>query len=401
MTAIRDFLRTRGPAVRSSLRSVHWSVLRSARWSVALLAAVGLLSATWANTADAGCGYRPFYGVRTNCGSGFVGPVGPIGPSFVGGSFCRPFNCGFRSYCGIRPYRRWCGPSFNSFVIGGFPSYYYSSYSTWPTIYSGFPNYSYTLGYPYSTALPYPTYNGGDSTLLAQNAYLQQQIQALQQQNALLLQQQQPLQVLPMQPPVPGNNNQNLQPPAPPAQDNGARLERMRRSLVQRSRQNIASGTRLFQSGKYMAAADHFREATRLQASDPTPYFMLGQSLFAARRYDEAALAIRRGLQVNPEWLEAEFDMRTLYGDESQPLTQLADLAGRLQANPLDREILFLLGYELFVTGEKEKARTILEQVARLEANDKHLEPFFDYYAKVEDAQKLQPAGGPINGPIH
>ena len=51
-----------------------------------------------------------------------------------------------------------------------------------------------------------------------------------------------------------------------------------------------------------------------------------------------------------------------MYSDNNKLLQQMGGIARRLKANPNDQDALFLLGYSLFSSGEKEKARAIFEK---------------------------------------
>ena len=159
-----------------------------------------------------------------------------------------------------------------------------------------------------------------------------------------------------------------------------------------RSAQLMLAGSRLFRSGSYRRSVDRFANAVVLDPKNPTARIYLAQALFAARQYAKAADEIKEALKRNPDWLELDFDMKALYGNEDDFLPQLAILAEELKEQPLDRNALFVLGFELFVSGQKEKARTILEQSARLEPDDTHLKPFFDYYEKLDPPKAAEPA---------
>lgn len=163
----------------------------------------------------------------------------------------------------------------------------------------------------------------------------------------------------------------------------------------ERARQSAANGQKLFSSGSYIRAAERFREGTRYDPEDASNHIYLAQSLFAAKQYADAAQALKNGLKVNPDWVDADFDVRAMYKDEDELGQQLASLAGAIKANPLDRDALYLLGFELFASGQKKNSRTILEQVARLEPDDVHVKPFFDYFTKQEEALADQQQAAP------
>lgn len=228
----------------------------------------------------------------------------------------------------------------------------------WRHRHSNYPWYG--IRYPYSSVYVYSspylttpyyydsTYDSSLYQLESQNSVLRQQLQQLQQQN-----------------------NQLQQGALPPNANNiAAQRDRAR------YQQTMETATRLFEIGSYTRAAQNFREAIRYQPDDATPRFFLAQSLFASGQYNEAVTELKTAMKVNPDWLKVDFDMRTLYQDPGDMVRQMAKLGTRLKANPLDRDALFLLGFELYASGEKQKAQAILEQANRLEPGAPHLESF-------------------------
>lgn len=229
-----------------------------------------------------------------------------------------------------------------------------------------YPGFGYgNYGYPYGAS----SYDPYANQIQGQNEFLQQQIAELRSQNELLREGK-----------AAGSGNI----PAKKAKNQAVASRDKRFQQETRAQKYVAAGTRLFNAGTYHRAVDQFRLAIKQVEDDPTTHFYLAQSLFAVGKYHEAAQAIKDGLRLNPEWLEVEFDVRTLYGNRAELLAQLGALGKELNANTLDRNLLFLMGFELFIAGERERARTILEQVVRLEADDRHLKPFFDYFERQE-----------------
>jgi TolA-binding protein len=233
------------------------------------------------------------------------------------------------------------------------------------------PGYTYRgVRYPYSSSLyyfsttpyyvasptyyePAYTYDPGVSALQTQNELLQQQLEALRIQNAQLQQ----------GAPIPPNANNAL------VERNQARYQ-----------QAMSTGTRLFEMGSYSRAAEKFEEAARNFPDDATPRFFQAQALFASGQYAQAVSQLKTALKINPQWVHVDFDMRSLYKEPDEMVRQITRLAPRLKANPLDRDSLFLLGFELFTSGEKEKAKAVFEQAERLEPGAEHLKPFLDFY---------------------
>ncbi|HVJ79552.1 MAG TPA: tetratricopeptide repeat protein [Planctomycetia bacterium] len=143
-------------------------------------------------------------------------------------------------------------------------------------------------------------------------------------------------------------------------------------------RQVSKSGVKLFLAGNYRLAADRFKQVADQSAGDPLALAYLAQAQFADGRYGDAVRTIESALKANPNLPALALDFKSLYTDGEVLDVQLGRLATEIKSNPLDRDGLFLLGYQLFSSGEKEKARIILEQAGRLDAKEDRVKPFLD-----------------------
>ena len=152
------------------------------------------------------------------------------------------------------------------------------------------------------------------------------------------------------------------------------------RNLRDRAESSIRSGMRLFQKGAYAGAADRFTQAALIVPDDAAALVYLAQAQFAAGQYRQAVAAAKEAIRRNPDWPQVEFDVRSLYPDPVDLVGQMGELARHLKTNPLDADAMFLLGFELFITDQSDKAKSIFEQAARLSPDDTHLKPFFDYF---------------------
>ena len=103
--------------------------------------------------------------------------------------------------------------------------------------------------------------------------------------------------------PAPQPPERDLPRPVPPEAD----------AKVDGERQ-LKLGREAYAAREYGRAIQRFREAARRTPDDAMPYFLLGQSLFAAGRYPEAVEAIRAGVGLRPDWPKARFTPRDLYG---------------------------------------------------------------------------------------
>ena len=86
-------------------------------------------------------------------------------------------------------------------------------------------------------------------------------------------------------------------------------------------------------------------------------YFLHGQARFAAGQYAEAAARIRDGLARDAKWPQSAFDPTELYGERPERFfAHRTALKKALAENPGQVTLEFLLGYQLWFSGEKAEA---------------------------------------------
>jgi tetratricopeptide (TPR) repeat protein len=263
---------------------------------------------------------------------------------------------------------------------GGWPGYGFGYGSGYGYGYSS-GNLDYYYGYANSPYSPYSPYgdNGYAGSLERENAELRRQLEMQRARRDARPQ---------GEPPVEAN---------PPLRGQRERVENLRAESM------LRHGIRLFQKGSYAQAAQRFQLAVNLMPDNDFAVFYLAQAQFASGRFSKAVDAIKRGLSENPRWPEAQVDLRTLYTDMADLTQQIADLAKRLKDRPMDAEAMYLLAFELFATGEEDRARTLFEQTARLSADDRHIVPFLNYYKRRDEAEKdapIEAQSKPANVPI-
>lgn len=136
--------------------------------------------------------------------------------------------------------------------------------------------------------------------------------------------------------------------------------------LVEHDRQLI-SGREAFAKGEYGRALEHFRKATTLAPNEPAAWFLLAQAQFAVGKYDDAVASIIAGLERHPEWPVSRFHSRDLYKDRAADFdTHLRNLRKALATDPADPRLLFLLAVELWFDEQRDEARKMFEQAAKL-----------------------------------
>ncbi len=115
-----------------------------------------------------------------------------------------------------------------------------------------------------------------------------------------------------------------------------------------------------FALGDYGRAAEHFERAITADPADARAYFLQAQARFATGQFAEAVARIRDGLARDAKWPTAAFDPAEMYdGRADRFTTHLAALKKAVADNPGQAALEFLLGYELWFSGEKAEAEKL------------------------------------------
>jgi tetratricopeptide (TPR) repeat protein len=123
-----------------------------------------------------------------------------------------------------------------------------------------------------------------------------------------------------------------------------------------------------FRQGDYPRALDLIDQALRQLPNDPTLHEFRALTLFALKRYDEAAAGIYAVLSVGPGW-----DWTTLIGlyDNPEAYTQqLRALENYVGKNPQSAAGRFVLAYHYLTEGHPDVALGQLKEVVRLQPKD-------------------------------
>ena len=119
----------------------------------------------------------------------------------------------------------------------------------------------------------------------------------------------------------------------------------------------VKLGRAAFAAGDYGRAAEHFERAGTLDPADAPACFLLAQAKFAAGKYAEAAASLRDGLARDPAWPKSAFDPVEPYGDRPERFVlHLISLKKAVADNPGQPALEFVLGYELWFSGDKAEA---------------------------------------------
>src|SRR5579883_565795 len=119
----------------------------------------------------------------------------------------------------------------------------------------------------------------------------------------------------------------------------------------------IKLGRTSFAAGDYGRAAENFERAITADPDEAKTYFLLGQAKFAAGQYAEAVARIRAGLARDIKWPNTAFDPTELYGERPERFVlHLLALKKALNENPNEATLEFLVGYQLWFSGDKIEA---------------------------------------------
>jgi tetratricopeptide (TPR) repeat protein len=120
--------------------------------------------------------------------------------------------------------------------------------------------------------------------------------------------------------------------------------------------QLINYGSSFFKNSDYSMAAKMFKRALELDQRVPVVHIAYGDSLFALGRFDEATLAILKGLEIYPKYAENPINRRDFYSNPSEFDLHLRNLENYVTTHPTNHNARFLLGYNYFFIQAYEKA---------------------------------------------
>ena len=169
---------------------------------------------------------------------------------------------------------------------------------------------------------------------------------------------------------VPENNAEDPEVAAPPRATNAR--------SVALGRRFIEFGDAQFAQQKYASAYLRYKEAAKAAPQLADAYFRQGFALVASDKYEWAARAFKRGLELEPRWSTSGFQIDTLYGNN--PMAKQAHLDALAQAaldSPEDADLLFLLGIMLHSDRQDARAELFFQRAKELAGPEvAHLKAF-------------------------
>ncbi len=166
--------------------------------------------------------------------------------------------------------------------------------------------------------------------------------------------------------------------------DAKAPVRRANQRAVDRAVKVMEIGDDHFSHQKYASANMRYREAARTAPDMAEAFFRQGFANLAQGMYESAARVFRRGLELDPDWPNAEFRVDDLYGDNRlAKAAHLDALAAAATERPDDAELMFLVGVFLHFDGQPKRAAAFFERAVKLAPDDiEHVKSF------------LKPGGG-------
>jgi hypothetical protein len=284
-------------------------------------------------------GFRPF---------GPFGPFGPIGFNPVGFGFGNPFWGGW-------------GPGFGAFGFGGFVPPVVTVPVPVPVVVGGnFPNPD---GVAFGGNLPPEE----DRTLLPKKDYL---VIAPKKITAPEVAPGEPVPI-PLPLPLPKPKPKPKVPAPPMAFDPFKVPAKVKAEVAEADPKKEAArlvnlARESFAAGDYGRAGENFERAVTADPTDAMTYFLLAQAKFAAGQFAEAVTQIRKGLARDTKWPTKAFDPTKLYGERPERFVlHLFALKKALNENPTEATLEFLLGYELWFSGDKMEAEKLLRSAEK------------------------------------
>jgi tetratricopeptide (TPR) repeat protein len=140
----------------------------------------------------------------------------------------------------------------------------------------------------------------------------------------------------------------------------------------------ISFGDAHFANQKYSEAYDRYKKAAQSGPQVADAWFRQGFALAALGRYEQAVKAIKRGLELRPDWAASDFTLDEIFGkDDVAKKSRLDAMTKAAEDDPNNGDLEYLLGLHLYFDGKPDKAAGFFHRSAELGGNDGALKGFF------------------------
>ena len=133
----------------------------------------------------------------------------------------------------------------------------------------------------------------------------------------------------------------------------------------------VSFGDDKFGEQEYHSAAQRYRFAIEAAPDIADAHFKQGFAYIASNRYELAVKSFKRGLQVDPLWINSSFRIDDLYGRNA--LAKGSHVDALAKSALIDRgnaDHFFLLGVLLHFDGQPERAKKFFERAVKLTGDD-------------------------------
>ncbi len=128
----------------------------------------------------------------------------------------------------------------------------------------------------------------------------------------------------------------------------------------------VGYGDANFKKQSYLSAAERYKDASRMAPDLADAYVRQGFAYIAMSNYDSAARVFHRGLLIRSDWNGSPFRLDQIYDDDQISKTaHLESLAKAAEDNPLDGNLLMLLGMMLYFDGQVERSEPFFAAAAK------------------------------------
>ncbi len=130
-----------------------------------------------------------------------------------------------------------------------------------------------------------------------------------------------------------------------------------------RARKAVAAGDALFADRRASPANERYRAAAVAAPDLAEPLVRQAIALAILKRYPNSARAFRRAFDIQPNWLDNQFQLASLYaGDQRTHDEDLEKLAAAADRDPGDADLQFVAGAIFFLDQQPQIAQKYLEQ---------------------------------------
>jgi len=141
----------------------------------------------------------------------------------------------------------------------------------------------------------------------------------------------------------------------------------------------ITFGDARFGDLKYNEALERYHRAARECPKLGDAWLREGFALAAMDKYDQAAKAIRRGLEEKPDWADSNFRLDDVYGNNRVEQAACLDrMVKAAEAEPTNGDLALVVGIHLYCEGKVDQAAPFFRRAAQIQGNDSNVRPFLD-----------------------